>query len=141
MTHDTSTKPSKPPASRRVGYAGVLVATVLVGTGSAYALYGCSSAEPDAPKSAATRPGFTVDPASIEIPKFGKPEEARRYFDAMTEGDRRSLELLDRALAEAKAAPTPDTKYLAELEKDRALRLTRLKVYEEQRTALAAAAK
>lgn len=107
-------------------------AAVVVGGGVAlFAFRGCSSAvtdDPDLP-----RPRTALDPASphIEIPKFGKPEEARRYFVAMKEGDERALELLDKALAEAKNQASPDPVYLAELERDRAFRTARLKAHVE----------
>ncbi|MET0790232.1 MAG: hypothetical protein ABW061_01810, partial [Polyangiaceae bacterium] len=74
----------------------------------------------------------------IEIPKFGRPEEAKRYFDAMTDGDQRSLQLLEQALAAARANASVDPKYVAELERERKHRRTRLKAYQEARGAVVA---
>lgn len=90
---------------------------------------GCSSAEQDHVKA---RASATSEPASppIEIPKFGRPEEAKRYLDAMIAGDRRSLELIDRAIAEAKAQPKADPGHVAELERERSQRAARLRAHE-----------
>lgn len=72
----------------------------------------------------------------FEVPNFRDPEQEKRYLAALVEGDRRSLELLDRALSEARAVPRSDEAYVAELERERATRTARLEAVETARAKL-----
>jgi hypothetical protein len=116
-----------------------LLGTALLGLtagASVYGLRACSSAgSNESNTTARSVTPSALEPAHIEIPEFGRPEEAERYFDAMTAGDRRSLQLLDQALTEARSSPNAEPSYLAELERERNLRAARLRAYENARNA------
>src|SRR6187397_1294890 len=107
-----------------------LAAFLAMAAGGLFVFRGCSSVDSGGSKGP-ERAGLGSE--RIEIPKFGRPEEAKRYFDAMTDGDQRSLQLLEQALAAAKANVGVDPKYVAELEHERTLRRARLKAYQEAR--------
>ena len=72
------------------------------------------------------RPASSNLISSYPIPSFARPEEARRYFDAMIQGDKRAIEVIDTALAKAKQQPGVDAAYVQKLEKLRVERATRL---------------
>jgi hypothetical protein len=55
-------------------------------------------------------------------PSFAQPEEARRYHEAVAEGDARALEVLEEALAAAKSQPQPDPQHIERLERELAKR-------------------
>lgn len=79
------------------------------------------------PQPAAPYQSASASPASsYPIPTFARPEEARRYFDAMIQGDKRAIETIDTALARAKLEPSADAAYVQKLETLRAERATRL---------------
>jgi len=92
---------------------------------------------PVEPASAA-HSGTSTSFAAADVPHFAEPEQARRYFDAMAEGDRRAIALIDDALAKAKEG-VADSKYVAQLTQERATRAARLSTSVTARTALAAA--
>ncbi len=62
------------------------------------------------------------------LPRFQQAAEAKRYADAMIQGDTRAIELLDEALAKARAEPSTDPAHIQTLERlrnERARRLAR----------------
>lgn len=76
---------------------------------------------------------LTAAASSYPIPTFGRPEEARRYFDAMIEGDTRAIELLDTALTKAKSLAGTDPEQVQKLEALRADRAVRLAAHQAAR--------
>jgi hypothetical protein len=118
----------------RARWAGAVLGMMATGVFCLYVFRGCSSADPGGSKAP---PAAAVDvPPRIEVPQFGRPEEAKRYFDAMTDGDARSLQLIEQALAAAKAAANPDQSAIAQLEQERTLRQARLKAFQGARATL-----
>lgn len=118
--------------THRTGWNSALLGTALLGLAAGAGIYGfrgCSSADAGDRAKAALDARNTAELEHIEIPKFGRPEEAKRYFDAMIDGDRRSLELLDQALRDARSGGKADQNYIAELERERRLRSARVKAY------------
>jgi hypothetical protein len=109
---------------------GITAATVIIAATSLVIFRGCASADGDGGSGRAARTPH------VAIPKFGRPEEARRYFDAMIAGDRRSLALLEQAIREAEMTGDPNPAMLAELERDRALRQSRVVAYQAARAEL-----
>jgi hypothetical protein len=103
------------PAKARAGLFLALVAFL-----SVFALRACSSADSELSKTAAD----AVSSAPIP-PTFERPAEARRYFDAMVSGDRRAIELIDRALNAMKSSGA-DPGQIALLQKERDRRAARL---------------
>jgi len=128
------TQQREPPtwAGRRLAAAALGLTVLGAGT---FLFRGCSSvdgASRGSEKTAAVAP----DSERIEIPKFGRPEQAKRYFDAMTDGDQRSLQLIEQALTAAHSDPKADPKYIAELERERSSRASRLQAYRAARANL-----
>lgn len=99
---------------------------VLVAVG-AYSVLPPKSQTSEKPPSTAAKESGTE---SYPIPSFERPEEAKRYFDAMIQGDTRAIEELDRALAKAREQPDPTPAYVAELERLRAERVERLEAHQ-----------
>ena len=62
-------------------------------------------------------------------PSFARPEEADRYREAVIEGNRRALGIIDEALQEARRKPNVDAEYVRKLERIRAERSARLDAY------------
>jgi hypothetical protein len=87
---------------------------------------GLSSAAPaleaagPAPESAVARTPEV--PAMPDRQSFGRPEEARRYFEAKAAGSRRAIEALDQAIARARQDPNATPDHLAALQRARAER-------------------
>ena len=68
-----------------LGVAGMLIA---MGVG-VYVFRGCSSSDVESTANPTAKSAAAKDSVpAIEIPKFSRPEEAARYFDAVIEGDR-----------------------------------------------------
>jgi hypothetical protein len=126
---------------RRYGVALGALVTLATAGASLYLFRGCSAVDSgDSQVGAASRLPAVAPSVAIEVPRFGRPEEAQRYFSAMTEGDRRSLALLDEALSKARREPGAAPAHVAELERDRSFRSQRLAVYEKELQAVLRAA-
>jgi hypothetical protein len=111
-----------------------LGAVALVAGASLVLFRGCAS-KADLDVQDVSSPAASVRPR-FEIPTFRNPVEAKRYFGAMVDGDRRALALLNQALAEAKSNSQTDDAYIAELQREHALRTARMEVMEEARAKL-----
>lgn len=86
--------------------------------------------DPASPRANATAPETPKAPSSgPPIPSFERPEEAKRYFEAMIQGDTRAIEELDRALQQAKEKPDVTPAYVEQLERVRAERVERLEAH------------
>lgn len=70
---------------------------------------------------------------SYPIPSFGRPEEAKRYLNAMIQGDERAIQELDRALEQAKTQSITTPSYLDQLQHLRADRVERLAAHRSAR--------
>jgi hypothetical protein len=127
----TLQRESSPWGARR--WMAVALGVTLLGGGT-FLFRGCSSVDG---VSIGSKKTAVAGADRIEIPKFGRPEEAKRYFDAMTDGDQRSLQLIEHALTAARSDPNADPKYIAELERERSAREARLKAYQAARGTLA----
>jgi len=110
----------------------ILAAALTVAALGASTAYACSGAEPQQIKT----PEEVVSAASFTIPKFGRTEQARHYFAAMTEGDRNALAVLDEVIEQAKLTPQSESSHLADLHRERNLRAARLRAYAEAMRAL-----
>ncbi|MDX2053784.1 MAG: hypothetical protein SFV15_15390 [Polyangiaceae bacterium] len=105
----------------------VLIGAGLAAAASLFAAHACSAAEPVQLTAADTHrrsPGF-------EIPQFGRPEQAKEYFRAMTEGDRRAIEVLDGVIRQARLSSETKPADLTGLLRDREFREARLRAYIE----------
>jgi hypothetical protein len=71
------------------------------------------SGDSDAPRDAASTSLATT---------FARPEEARRYLNAIAEGDERAVQVLQDALRATKAQPSPDPAQVELLELELAKR-------------------
>jgi len=108
-----------------------------VGGGSVWLVRGCAAADPDVPRRAvAPAPPAVVTAPVVDVPEFRKPEEAKRFFDATIDGQRRALAVLEQALRESADAPARDPAYLDQLKQDQARRLAILRAYEDARSKL-----
>jgi hypothetical protein len=76
-------------------------------------------------------PSATPPAATTETLSLAQPEEATRYLDARTAGVRRMLDLLDRAIAEARQDPQATPEHIAALERHRAERKKALEALRE----------
>lgn len=83
-----------------------------------------------------SRSNSSTSATGVGVPRFAEPEQARRYFDAMTEGDRRAIALIDEALTTAKEQGAPDPNYVARLTEERATRAARLSASQRSRMTL-----
>ncbi len=113
-----------------VSLAGLLAA------GAGLLLFrGCASGvDPDVGRSSLP---VAIERTAPGLPTFRDPEQGKRYLSASEDGNRRSLELLTRALAEARSNADVDPAYVARLEREHAHRAARLKTLREARTKLA----
>ena len=121
-----TTATQRSPTSRWVALAGLLVLAAGI---AAFALRP-KPPPPEKPPLAAAKSQATP---AYPIPSFERPEEAKRYFDAMIQGDTRAIEELDRALAKAKDQPDVTPAYVNELERVRAERVERLEAHQRAR--------
>lgn len=110
---------------------GSMVGLLAVAGAAVYGSHACSSADAGRAEAPERRANGLEQPVKgAAIPSFPQRDQARRYFDAKIEGDRRTLELLDQALAEARGQPKADPEVIAELEQARASRQKRLEAHE-----------
>ncbi|MDQ2642177.1 MAG: hypothetical protein M3020_00055 [Myxococcota bacterium] len=95
---------------------------------------GCASrVDPDVGRSSLP---IAMDRAARALPEFRDAEQERRYLSASEDGNRRSLELLTRALSAARADPEVDPAYVARLEREHALRSAKLGAIRDARAQL-----
>jgi hypothetical protein len=81
-----------------------------------------SAGDPAAVVAAAAALPPTPPDATTETLSLAQPQEAARYLDTTTAGIRRTLDLLDRAIAEARRDPGATPEHIATLERHRAER-------------------
>lgn len=67
--------------------------------------------------------------AKVTIPEFGRPEERKRYLDAMIAGDKKAIEVLEQAIAEAQLHLDSEPGRLFALERARDARYARLQAH------------
>jgi hypothetical protein len=117
----------RPPRSRALWWA----APALVMGASVVAFRGCSGAEPsDAREPPVTSRTLVSSTEAAALPEFARPEEAKRYRDAVVEGNQRAIGVLDEALAAAREQPDADPEQIAALAEQRAARAARLRAFE-----------
>ena len=111
-----------------------LLVVASAGIGALVVFRGCASTADSNPQT----PVVSAPSARerFEVPSFRDPEQEKRYLTALVEGDRRSLELVNQALSEARAVPHSDEAYVAQLERERATRTERLEAMETARAKL-----
>jgi hypothetical protein len=108
---------------RRSKLPVVLAACVATAIGSFWLLQSKGEKTPSSSDAASKA---AVTSSAYPLPSVARPEEAKRYFDAMIEGDTRAIALIDEALAKAKTSSDGNAAQLRELERlrnDRAARL------------------
>lgn len=123
----TSTSTHAPRRKRWLGGAAIAALAVV---SIAYV----TSRRSSAPTTESPSPSAPAEKSSkVPIPSFERPEEAKRYFEAMIQGDTRAIEQLDRTLAKAREQKGVTPTHVEELERLRAERVERLEAHRSAR--------